>query len=33
MLDKWTQAYDLVNVHVGQVLYGINYMIEHANKK
>ena len=30
MLDKWTQAYDLVNVHVGQVLHGINYMVERA---
>ena len=25
MLDKWTQAYDLVNVHVGQVLYMTSY--------
>ena len=32
MLDKWTQAYDLVNVHVGQVLYGINYMVERAER-
>ncbi|MBO5866910.1 MAG: hypothetical protein J6Q55_02520, partial [Clostridia bacterium] len=32
MLDSWTQAYDLVNVHVGQVLYTTNYMLQRADK-
>ena len=30
MLDKWTQAYDLVNVQVGEVLQSLNLMLNKA---